>query len=256
MIQGRAHFHLSAHDHWLVAVGGKSSHVVRNSVEKYSIQTKKWEFAAVLKQPRYSHAGSNYKHDIYVSGGVVRKNSTTDTLKFNLATNHWVPVAQMKCPRSCHTMTAVRDRIYVFGGETEINGVVQNVCTAIECYTPQCDQWHKVAQKSSFHCDKECAITELAGLIYLVGGCKTNVTDHRNDVGSYNPESDTWKVQPKLPRRLRGAACAVLALSEFQRQENVTISCNILFDNISVPFHLFLISSFQVYIENRHLYFD
>ncbi|XP_078492554.1 kelch-like protein 14 [Ciona intestinalis] len=212
MIQGRAHFYMSAQEQCLVVVGGKSSNVVRNSVEKFSILTKKWEFAAVLKQPRYSHAGSSYKHDLYVSGGVVRKSSTQDMLKYNIATNHWVAVAKMKCARSCHTMAAVRDRIYVFGGENETQGVIQHVATAIECYTPQCDQWHKVAQKTISQCDKESACTELDGLVYLVGGCKTNVTDHRIDTASYNPESDTWATQPKLPRRLRGAACAVLAL--------------------------------------------
>lgn len=54
------------------------------------------------------------------------------------------------------------------------------------------------------------------GRIYLVGGCKSQLAEHRADVWCYDPEEDKWKAKPKLPRRLRGACCAVLNLRQMK----------------------------------------
>jgi len=39
-----------------------------------------------------------------------------------------------------------------------------------------------------------------------------NVTDYRHEVACYDPEKDEFEVSFKLPRRMRGNACAVLEL--------------------------------------------
>ncbi|XP_076819054.1 kelch-like protein 14 isoform X2 [Clavelina lepadiformis] len=75
MLHGRAFFCFASLNEHLIAVGGKSSKVIRTSVEKYCILSRRWEFSHCLKQPRFAHAGCVYKHHLYVTGGVVKKSS-------------------------------------------------------------------------------------------------------------------------------------------------------------------------------------
>lgn len=133
-------------------------------------------------------------------------------------------------------MTPVRDRIYVIGGDDDVLGVTRATSIAIECYTPEYDQWHTVASKMpfqvglgfgsnkamitlntesvfNFQSDKEFGYAEFNGKICLVGGSKSLLAEHRSDVSTYDPEEDRWEVKTKLPRRLRGGTCAVLSLS-------------------------------------------
>ena len=61
-----------------------------------------------------------------------------------------------------------------------------------------------------FQSDGDFACANHNGLIFVVGGCKSQLAEHRADVSCYDPEEDKWEMKVKLPRRLRGAACAVL----------------------------------------------
>lgn len=198
----------------IYAVGGRSNKTLRSSVEKYCTISRKWEFVASLKLQRYSHAGANLRNNtIFISGGVVKKMSSNTLMKYESGSLQWQNLEPMRSCRSNHAMAAVKDRIFVFGGEIEKQGISQPVDVALECYTLQCDQWHTISEKMNFPNEKECACVTMDGFVYLIGGCRGNLTDHRNDVSRYDPDTDTWKQEAKMIRKFRGAGCAVLSLN-------------------------------------------
>nr|XP_039272963.1 kelch-like protein 13 [Styela clava] len=210
MNHSRSFFHLDSLNDYLFVFGGRSGKIVRSSVEKFNVAAKRWEFVASLKTPRHSHAGCAHKNMLYVNGGIVGKHSSVDMLRLDAIANHWTTMSPMRCARSRHSMTPVRDRIYVIGGEDDSLGVTRSSSIAIECYTPEYDQWHSVALKIPVQSDGEFGCTELDGHIFVAGGCKSQLAEHRAEVSSYDPEEDRWEVKPKLPRRLRGSTCVVL----------------------------------------------
>lgn len=210
----RTNFYLGRMKDCLVAVGGRSNKTLRSSVEKYCTISRKWEFVASLKLQRYSHAGTNLRNStIFISGGVVKKMSSNSLMKYESGSLQWQHLEPMRSCRSNHTMAAVKDRIFVFGGEIEKQGISQPVDVALECYTLQADQWHTISEKLNFPNEKDCSCVTMDGLVYLIGGCRGNLTDHRNDVSRYDPDTDTWKQEAKMIRKFRGAGCAVLALN-------------------------------------------
>jgi len=213
MQHSRSHFYLGRLKDCIIAVGGKSNKTMRNTAEKYCTVSRKWEFIPSLKQQRYSHAGAYTRNSLFVSGGIVKKTSSDSLMRYELGTIQWCHLSPMRSARSNHAMAVVKDRIFVFGGEIEKQGISQPVECALECYTMQCDQWHTIAEKFNFPNEKECCCVTMDGFVYLLGGCRGNVTDHRNDVSRYDPDSDTWKSQAKLIRKFRGGACAVLSLN-------------------------------------------
>jgi len=81
--------------------------------------------------------------------------------RFDPVHNHWDVAVSMKAARSNHVMATVRDRIFVIGGEVESQGVCDPVPIAIECYMPQCDQWHTVGQKTTFQVSKNAQAPEI-----------------------------------------------------------------------------------------------
>jgi N-acetylneuraminic acid mutarotase len=213
MQHSRSSFYLGRIKECIFAIGGKSNKVLRASVEKFCTVSRKWEFICSLKQQRYAHAGTSARNSIYISGGIVKKTSCNSLMRYESGGVQWHHLAAMKSCRSNHVMAAVKDRIYVFGGEIEKQGICQPVDCALECYTMQCDQWHTIAEKFNFPNEKECSCVTMEGFVYLIGGCRGNVTDHRNDVTRYDPDTDTWKSEAKLVRKCRGAGCVVLSLN-------------------------------------------
>uniref|UniRef100_A0A3Q2HNX3 Kelch-like protein 36 n=1 Tax=Equus caballus TaxID=9796 RepID=A0A3Q2HNX3_HORSE len=213
MNQRRVDFYLASVDDMLVAVGGRNENGALSSVETYSPKTDSWSYVAGLPRFTYGHAGTIYKDFVYISGGhdyqigPYRKN----LLCYDHRTDVWEERRPMTTARGWHSMCSLEDSIYSIGGSDDsIESMERFDVLGVEAYSPQCNQWTRVAPL--LHANSESGVAVWEGRIYILGGYSWENTAFSKTVQVYDREKDRWSRGTDLPKAIAGVSACVCAL--------------------------------------------
>uniref|UniRef100_A0A803JUE9 Kelch-like protein 36 n=1 Tax=Xenopus tropicalis TaxID=8364 RepID=A0A803JUE9_XENTR len=171
MNQRRVDFYLAAVSDRLVAVGGRNESGALSSVELYCPQQDTWTYVSELPRFTYGHAGTVHKEFIYISGGhdyqigPYRKNM----LCYDNRADAWEERRPMITARGWHSMCTLEDSIYSVGGSDDnLESMERFDILSVECYSPQCNQWTRIAPL--LQPNSESGVAVLDGKIYILGG--------------------------------------------------------------------------------------
>ncbi|XP_073911648.1 kelch-like protein 36 isoform X2 [Castor canadensis] len=161
----------------------------------------------------YGHAGTIYKDFVYISGGhdyqigPYRKN----LLCYDHRTDVWEERRPMTTARGWHSMCSLGDSIYSIGGSDDhIESMERFDVLGVEAYSPQCNQWTRVAPLLQANSESGVAVWE--GRIYILGGYSWESTAFSRAVQVYDREADRWSRGPDLPKAIAGVSACVCAL--------------------------------------------
>ncbi|XP_036045000.1 kelch-like protein 36 isoform X1 [Onychomys torridus] len=214
MNQRRVDFYLASIEDMLVAVGGRNENGALSSVETYNPKTNSWTYVAGLPRFTYGHAGTIYKDFVYISGGhdyqigPYRKN----LLCYDHRTDVWEERQPMTTARGWHSMCSLGDSIYSIGGSDDhMESMERFDVLGVEAYSPQCNQWTRVAPL--LQANSESGVAVWQGRIYILGGYSWENTAFSRAVQVYDHEADKWSRGPDLPNAIAGVSACVCALN-------------------------------------------
>ncbi|KAM3918504.1 kelch-like protein 36 [Leptodactylus fuscus] len=213
MNQHRVDFFLAAVSDKLVAVGGRNENGALSSVEVYCPQLDTWTYVSELPRFTYGHAGSVHKDYVYISGGhdyqigPYRKN----LLCYDPRADAWEERRPMTIARGWHSMCTLDDSIYAIGGSDDnLESMERFDILAVECYSPQCDQWTQVA--ALLQPNSESGVAVLDNKIYILGGYSWENTTFSRTVQIYDKERKKWVKGTDLPKTVAGVSACVCML--------------------------------------------
>ncbi len=179
-------------------MGGAGNSVVLQSVEYLDKKTGSWCGTTDMPVALYGHTAVDYKHYIYVFGGITRScinhvnHVNSSSFVYDTVSKTWRRKADM--PQYCTLRSSVvyRDRIYVLGG-------MEKCCMS---YNPDQDQWQTHSKPRVYHRFGSAVVW--GDRILLCGGENTTVIEE------YNPHTDTWtNWKQSLPQIVCQAVFAV-----------------------------------------------
>ncbi|XP_041505440.1 kelch-like protein 36 isoform X2 [Microtus oregoni] len=162
----------------------------------------------------YGHAGTIYKDFVYISGGhdyqigPYRKN----LLCYDHRTDVWEERRPMTTARGWHSMCSLGDSIYSIGGSDDhVESMERFDVLGVEAYSPQCNQWTRVAPL--LQANSESGVAVWQGRIYILGGYSWENTAFSRAVQVYDREANRWSRGPDLPNAIAGVSACVCALN-------------------------------------------
>ncbi|OCT84496.1 kelch-like protein 36 [Xenopus laevis] len=213
MNQRRVDFYLAAVSDRLVAVGGRNESGALSSVESYCPQQDTWTYVSELPRFTYGHAGTVHKEFIYISGGhdyqigPYRKN----LLCYDHRADAWEERRPMITARGWHSMCTLEDSIYSVGGSDDnLESMERFDILSVECYSPQCNQWTRIAPL--LQPNSESGVAVLDGKIYILGGYSWENTAFSRTVQVYDKERQKWVKGTDLPKVIAGVSACVCIL--------------------------------------------
>ncbi|XP_075045464.1 kelch-like protein 36 [Mixophyes fleayi] len=213
MNQHRVDFYLAAVTDKLVAVGGRNESGALSSVESYCPQLDTWTYVSELPRFTYGHAGTVLKDSVYISGGhdyqigPYRKN----LLCYDPGADVWEERRPMITARGWHSMCTLDDSIYSIGGSDDnLESMERFDILSVECYSPQCDQWTRIAPL--IQPNSESGVAVLDNKIYILGGYSWENTLFSRTVQIYDKEKKKWVKGMDLPKTVAGVSACVCVL--------------------------------------------
>ncbi|XP_001511776.2 kelch-like protein 38 isoform X1 [Ornithorhynchus anatinus] len=232
-----------------MAVSGERS-PVGDQVYIFSLKLNQWREGKAMLVPRYSHRSTAYKNFIFSIGGMGAKREILSSMeRYDSISNVWESMAGMPVA-VLHPAVAVKDqRLYLFGGEDVMQDpvrliqvyhlsrntwfrmetrMIKNVCAPavvlrdriiivggytrrILAYDPQTNKFSKCADMRDRRMHHGAAV--VGDRLYVTGGRRLAPDGHIEDSDSfdcYDPETDTWTSEGKLPHRLFDHGCLAL----------------------------------------------
>uniref|UniRef100_A0A2I3GPJ2 BACK domain-containing protein n=1 Tax=Nomascus leucogenys TaxID=61853 RepID=A0A2I3GPJ2_NOMLE len=170
-----------------------------------------------LSSPHFGFPFWEYMGDreyfVYISGGhdyqigPYRKN----LLCYDHRTDVWEERRPMTTARGWHSMCSLGDSIYSIGGSDDnIESMERFDVLGVEAYSPQCNQWTRVAPL--LHANSESGVAVWEGRIYILGGYSWENTAFSKTVQVYDREADKWSRGVDLPKAIAGGSACVCAL--------------------------------------------
>lgn len=151
---------------------------------------------------------------MYISGGhyyqigPYRKN----LLCYDHRTDVWEERRPMPTARGWHSMCSLGDSIYSIGGSDDsIESMERFDVLGVEAYSPQCNQWTRVAPL--LQANSESGVAVWQGRIYILGGYSWENTAFSKTVQVYDREKDKWSKGTDLPKAIAGVSACVCALT-------------------------------------------
>lgn len=213
MNQPRVDFYLASMSDKLVAVGGRNENGAMSSVEIYCPRMDAWTYVSELPRFTYGHAGTVHKDFIYISGGhdyqigPYRKN----LLCYDPRADVWEERRPMITARGWHSMCTLDECIYAIGGSDDNQNSMERFdIHSVECYSPQCDQWVRIAPL--LQPNSESGVAVLDGKIYILGGYSWENTTFSRMVQVYDKDRKKWVKGPDLPKTVAGVSACVCVM--------------------------------------------
>uniref|UniRef100_A0ABI7WM09 Kelch-like protein 36 n=1 Tax=Felis catus TaxID=9685 RepID=A0ABI7WM09_FELCA len=178
-----------------------------NLLYRYDPRCKQWIKVHLRPRGRHLqglrvHLGG---HDYQI--GPYRKN----LLCYDHRTDVWEERRPMTTARGWHSMCSLGDSIYSIGGSDDsIESMERFDVLGVEAYSPQCNQWTRVAPL--LHANSESGVAVWQGRIYVLGGYSWESTAFSKTVQVYDRDKDAWSRGTDLPKAIAGVSACVCAL--------------------------------------------
>ena len=144
------------------------------SVEYLDAKTGSWCLTTDMPIALHDHSAVNYKHYIYVFGGMADSQISRASFVFDTVTKKWSRGAKM--PQYCVYASSVvlRDRIYVLGGDND----------CFLSYNPGQDEWEPISKPKVVKLSRSAVVW--GDRILLCGRYQDTAIEE------YNAHTDTW----------------------------------------------------------------
>jgi N-acetylneuraminic acid mutarotase len=199
----------------IYAIGGHITprQAATRTVEVYDIEKNSWDTCASIPTARVWHAACVLDGKIYVLGGVPAF-QRVDTIspytlveRYDPESDTWDTCAPMPTGRWSLAACSVNGKIYAIGGYSKTT-----TYSLVEVYDPVADQW---SNKQPMNFPRgEMGLTARKGEIYAICGSMWNGfrnTKVYEDLEVYNPENDTWTLNPDpIPKSRIGLAAVTV----------------------------------------------
>lgn len=141
-----------------------------NSVERFDLESKSWNYVASMASARSTHGIVNLKNILYVVGGRDANVCLNSVECYNPLTNKWLPCAPMYKRRGAVAVTSLNGFIYAVGGHEATSTMVASVrYDCGERYDTKLDQWTMI--KSFAKAREAISVSNLSSsCIYIAGG--------------------------------------------------------------------------------------
>ncbi|XP_074057711.1 kelch-like protein 38 [Macrotis lagotis] len=229
---------------------GLGKQKVSPNVYIFSLKLNQWRLGEPMLVARYSHRSTAYKNYIFSIGGIGEKQEIMSSMeRYNSIYNVWETMASMPVA-VLHPAVAVKDqRLYLFGGEDIMQNpvrliqvyhisrntwfrmetrMIKNVCAPavvlrgqiiivggytrrLLAYNPQANKFVKCADMKDRRMHH--GATVIGDKLYVTGGRRLTMDSNIEDLDSfdcYDPETDTWTSQGRLPHKLFDHGCLTL----------------------------------------------
>lgn len=244
----KAEFGAAVHGDKIYTVGGLTADGSRSAtMETYDPETDKWETKPGMSAARNVPGVLVHDHKLYVIGGwsIGSEGGCNAAEEYDFATNTWRRLSDVPRGTAYSYITVINEKIYLFGGYDKLNGGFQDL---IQIYDLKNDTWTISSQKipvdtlrgatvndtvyifsalaprviayspaldvcrNKARIPAPCGDPDLIahnGKVFLIGGWLDG-TAVSNQVGCYDPASDTWTELPGLARGKWGCGAAVV----------------------------------------------
>ena len=162
-------------------------------MECYNCTTDAWTSASPLPRGRYAHAGASCSGKLYISGGHLDCNnstqSTDELLCYDNQSGSWSHCPVMHQCRYQHSMASVRGKLYVLGGTNYDRSAVMvtwKLLRDTECYDPVTKQW-TILRPLPYR-RTEVGATCVGDVIYIIGGRPSPGVASKEDVVEFDIE--------------------------------------------------------------------
>ncbi|KAJ6664768.1 hypothetical protein lerEdw1_005740 [Lerista edwardsae] len=184
--------------HGIYAVGGYDGFDRLSSVECYDAFSNSWMAVAPLPEAVSSAAAAPCLNKLYVIGGAVDDNTSTDQVQcYDPEGNMWSLQAPAPLSQWCINAVTLDDRIYVAGG----------LLSTIFSFDPQKDSWSELASLPGPL--ERCGVTACDGKIYILGGRDEN-GEGTDKAFAVDPETGLVEPQPPLQRCTSDHGCVTI----------------------------------------------
>jgi hypothetical protein len=205
----------------LYILGGRSTNVDLSSVQGYDAKTDKWELAASgIPTRRAAFPAVGLFGRVYVLGGTM---GVTPLASVEVMSPHssketrWRHETDMPMPRRLFDACALNGKIYVIGGAGKPVFCNRTANDASYRSVMQYDVLDKTwAHVTSLPGERRhLAVASLNGRIYVVGGWRgntgpVNLGINLDEVCSWQPGEEEWRVEPSLAVRRRSLQAVAL----------------------------------------------
>lgn len=165
-------------------------------------QTTRWFLRATLDQPRARAASASMGDEVYLIGGEVNQQPTSDVLIFNRVINAWRAGAAPKpTPVTGAVAVAIGQKIFVMGGLTASGAP----STALEMLDTATGVWSALAPMPDARVG--FAAAALDSVIYVFGG---RGNEPNPATLAFNPSANTWQTRASAPAPRALAQAAAL----------------------------------------------
>ncbi|KAG5900489.1 hypothetical protein JTB14_010900 [Gonioctena quinquepunctata] len=211
LLESRKDFGLAVCNLGLYAIGGqgKKCQALR-TVEKYTLETKSWEYMAPLIKARTGFACSKYKDHIWVAGGLSSEDSDSNNIldsveTYDIKSNQWTEmIFPLRFPRCFSHMYTMNDKLYIIGGaaRNSENDTTTKSIGNIDFWNDKKLEWKTVTELSIPRHGH--AVSYLGTQILIVGGVTTIYGRALSNTECFCSQRETW---------VRGLACLPTPLS-------------------------------------------
>jgi hypothetical protein len=204
----------------LYTVGGRSTKNDLGTVQAFDAKTEKWELCtAGVPTRRAAFPAVGLFGRVYVLGGT---QGFTPLASVEVMSPHskeagWRQETTMPFPRRLFDACALDGKIYVVGGAGPAvfcNRTANDASyRSVMRYDVLDKTWSNVTSLPAER--RHHAVASLGGRIYVVGGWRGNVGlldmgDNLDEVCSWQPGEEEWRVEPALPTRRRSLQAVAL----------------------------------------------
>ncbi|XP_027709860.1 kelch-like protein 38 [Vombatus ursinus] len=229
---------------------GVGKQQVSHNVYIFSLKLNQWRLGEPMLVARYSHRSTAYKNYIFSIGGIGKNQEIMSSMeRYDSIYDVWEIMASMPVA-VLHPAVAVKDqRLYLFGGEDIMQNpvrliqvyhisrntwfrmetrMIKNVCAPavvlrsqiiivggytrrLLAYDPQTNKFVKCADMKDRRMHH--GATVIGDKLYVTGGRRLTMDSNIEDSDSfdcYDPETDTWTSQGRLPHKLFDHGCLTL----------------------------------------------
>ena len=176
----------------LYAFGGCCKNNSTNKMWKRDLsqQSFQWEEMRSMKKCRENFSSVVFKNNIYVFGGIVKKDVLNSCECYDSEHNVWRDVEPMNFPRYSASATVYNDKIYIAGGYNENNEVEKSM----EMYDLKKEKWVLVESMNTAR--RNFSLTNFENRLWAIGGHDNN--EILSTVESYDFEKKSWILEKPL----------------------------------------------------------
>uniref|UniRef100_A0A1L8DWZ0 Putative host cell transcription factor hcfc1 n=1 Tax=Nyssomyia neivai TaxID=330878 RepID=A0A1L8DWZ0_9DIPT len=196
-----------AYKHLIYIWGGRNDEVVCDIIYCFDTRTHKWfapKTAGATPGARDGHTACLVGHKMYIFGGFEEavEQYSHDVHCLDLLTLTWHYVHTYGEPpsyRDFHSAVALRDRMYIFGGRSDRRGPYHSQDELYNSDIMYLDlktmHWHMPRTTGTVPLGRRSHSAFVhKNLIYVIGGYNGIHDQHFNDMYSFDPEWNVWRL--------------------------------------------------------------